>query len=213
MCDAYYLAEGWLAQLFMVPINDYFGARNTSSGSWTLSTCVCAAWWKYMGLLVSAEADTVPKLSFGVFFRIPLTCPSGPRQLLFRAPPGGGCRSQPCDSPASLPLQCLQSPFHPGLFLFPTDIQPRPETHSSLHCCHVIPYELAGVMTSISFTSWRQTVTSQTYSIYSKRPTLRAHDFPLSVFTTRKTAWWVSFTQLRISMLQCTNVSILVEYC
>ena len=65
-------------------------------------------------------------------------------------------------------------------------------------------------MTSISFTNWRQTATSQTHYINNKGPTTSVHDFPLSIFTTRKITWWVSFIQLAIRILsvhECQHIS------
>lgn len=116
--------------------------RDTSSGSWTLSTCVCATQWKYTCLLVSAGTDIVYKLPFAMFFLIPLTLPL---QLQGIWTLGGYLEAAAYPGPAHISWfsNLPASQMHPSslslsfvLFLFPTGILPRPKTHSSLHYCH-----------------------------------------------------------------------------
>lgn len=113
--------------------------RDTSSGSWTLSTRVCATQWRHMCLLVSAGTDTVHQLPSGMFFLVPLTLPLQPQEAGPQKPTW-----EHLPTPALLSSHDSHLQMHPVSFLLsfvlslcPTGVWPTPKTHSSLHYCHV----------------------------------------------------------------------------
>lgn len=117
--------------------------RNTSPGSWTLSTPVCATGWKHVCLLVSAGTQRCSQMN--LWYILP-NFPHLSSPALASQTPEGYLEVVVYASPAlsswftSLPT----SQMHPVslswafvLFLFPTGVWPGSKTHLSLHYHHV----------------------------------------------------------------------------
>lgn len=126
------LKDGWLLQLFMVPVLE--------AGRWVP---ICATGWKHVCLLVSAGTQCCSQMN--LWYVLPTFSLLSSPALASRTPEGY-LEVVVYASPAlsswltSLPA----SQLHPVslswafvFFLFPTGVWPRSKTHFSLHYYHV----------------------------------------------------------------------------
>ena len=143
MYDTYSLAEGWLAQLFMVPMKDHcFGSQRHQF--WQLDPeylCLCYTVKAHVlaGLCRNRRCS---QIASGMFFLIPLTLPLQPWQLDLRGLRGSSCLLQPRSRLVSLSSSCLSNASSLPLIVLCALTLPywsltEPQIHSSLCCCHV----------------------------------------------------------------------------